>query len=80
MKVKDLVAKRIKDICKQRKIKLNELANVSGLTPSTIYSLMDENRKEVTINTIKKICDGLDMTLGEFFSTNEFNSLEQEIE
>lgn len=79
MAVKDMVAKRFKDICKERNIKTNELANLSGVTPSTVYSMLDERRRDVSIVVIKKLCDGLDITLGEFFSTEEFNNLEQEI-
>lgn len=80
MAVKDVVAKRIKELCEERRIKLNELANLSGVTPSTVYSLMDERRRDVSVVTVKKLCDGLDMTIGEFFSTAEFDGLEQEIE
>lgn len=79
MSVKDVVAKRFKELCEERKIKINELANLSGVTPSTAYSMMDEKRRDVSIITIKKFCDGLEITLGEFFSTTEFNELEQEI-
>ena len=79
MGVKDCVAFRFQQICKERKIRFNELATMSGVTPSTVYSMMDPQRREVSINTIKKLCDGLDMTLGEFFSTEEFDTLEQEI-
>ncbi len=80
MKVKDIVVKRFKELCDNRNIKLNELANLSGVTPSTAYSMMDENRRDISINTIKKFCDGLNITLGEFFSTPEFDNLEQEIQ
>lgn len=79
MSVKDAVAKRFADLCKERNIKINELANLSGVTPSTAYSMMDENRRDISIITIKKFCDGLDITLGEFFSTPDFDNLEQEI-
>ena len=79
MSVKDVVAERFKELCKERNIKLNELANISGVTPSTAYSMMDKNRRDVSITTIKKFCDGLGITLGEFFSTPEFDDLEQEI-
>lgn len=79
MNAKDAVVKRIIYICKQRKIKLNELANISGITPSTIYSMTDESRRDISILTIKKICDGLDITLTEFFNDPVFESLEQEI-
>ncbi len=79
MSVKDVVVKRFKDLCKERGIKTNELANLSGVTPSTAYSMLDSNRRDISIITIKKFCDGLDITLGEFFSTPDFDELEQEI-
>ena len=63
----------------QRKIRPNELANLSGVTPSTVYSMLDDKRKELSINTIKKLCDGLGITLGEFFGAGVFDNLEQEI-
>ncbi len=80
MSVKDIVVKRFQTLCDERKIKINELATLSGVTPSTAYSMMSESRRDVSIVTIKKFCDGLDITLGEFFSTPEFDALEQEIE
>ena len=79
MTIKDAVVLRFQQICDQRGIKTNELANISGVTPSTVYSMMDASRRDLSIITIKKLCDGLDMTLGEFFSTPEFDALEQEI-
>ena len=79
MDVKDMVVKRFNELCLERNIKINELANISGVTPSTAYSMMDNSRRDVSIKTIKKFCDGLDITLGEFFNTEEFNNLEQEI-
>ena len=79
MDIKDLVVKRFYELCEEKNMKINELANVSGVTPSTAYSMMDYSRRDVSIRTIKKFCDGLDITLGEFFSTEEFDNLEQEI-
>ena len=79
MSVKDAVTDRFHEICKERNIKINELANLAGVTPSTVYSMMDKNRREISIITIKKLCDGLDMTLREFFSAPVFDNLEQEI-
>ena len=79
MSVKDVVAKRFQELCRERGIRINELANVSGVTPSTVYSLMDERRRDVSILTIKKLCDGLDLKLSTFFSSPEFDALEQEI-
>ncbi|MBR3767072.1 MAG: helix-turn-helix transcriptional regulator [Clostridia bacterium] len=79
MSVKDVVTERFKKLCDERKITINELANISGVTPSTAYSMMDITRRDISIVTIKKFCDGLEITLGEFFSTPEFDNLEQEI-
>lgn len=78
--VKNAVVKRFKNLCNERGIAANELANISGVTPSTVYSLFDDSRKNVSITTIKILCDGLDISLGEFFSSPEFDELEQEIE
>ncbi len=79
MDVKDIIVKRFCELCAERNIKINELANISGVTPSTAYSMMNKSRRDISIKTIKKFCDGLDITLGEFFSTEEFDNLEQEI-
>lgn len=79
MSVKDAVAQRFLDICKERNMKINELADRSGVTPSTAYSMVDKSRRNISITTIKKFCDGLDMSLGEFFSAPIFDGLDQEI-
>ena len=79
MSVKDAVTDRFMSICKERNIKINELANISGVTPSTAYSMMNKNRRDISITTIKKFCDGLEISLGDFFTSKEFEDLEQEI-
>lgn len=78
--VKDAVVHRFQTLCRERGIKVNELATLAGVTPSTVYSMMDAQRQDVSIVTIKKLCDGLDISLGTFFSTPEFEALEQEIQ
>ena len=80
MTVKDAVANRFQQLCAERSIKPNELANRAGVTPSSVYSMLDPKRREVSVNLVKKLCDGLDMTLSAFFSTKEFDELEQEIQ
>lgn len=80
MSVKDAVADRVCELCEQRGIKTNRLANLAGVTPSTVYSLLDAHRRDVSIITIKKLCDGLEISLGEFFSAPQFDTLEQEIQ
>lgn len=77
--VKEAVAARFVELMQERSIKTNELAVRSGVTPSSVYSMLDPRRKEVSVNLVKKLCDGLDLTLGEFFSAAVFDALEQEI-
>lgn len=79
MLIKEAIVKHLQDICRQRNMKYNELATVSGVTPSTVYSLMDASRKDLSVITLKKLCDGLDMTMTEFFDGELFKTLEQEI-
>ena len=79
MNVKEAVVARFLEIMKERDMKANELANRAGVTPSTVYSMLDSRRKSLSIAVIKKLCDGLDMTLGVFFSASVFDELEQEI-
>lgn len=78
--VKDAVVHRFQTLCRERGIKANELATLAGVTPSTVYSMMDAQRRDVSIVTIKKLCDGLDISLGTFLSAPEFEALEQEIQ
>lgn len=79
MGIKDAVAARFRELCRLKGIHPNELANRSGVTPSTVYSMLDSRRRDVSIVTIKKLCDGLDITIGAFFDAPEFDALEQEI-
>ena len=79
MTVKEAVVARFEEILRERKMRANELAVRAGVPPSTVYSMLDGRRKELSINVIKKLCDGLDMSLGEFFSARVFDELEQEI-
>ena len=80
MAVKDAVVQRFQELCDKQGIKPNELANRSGITPSTVYSMMDPKRRDLSIITIKKLCDGLEVTLGTFFSSPIFDTLEQELQ
>ena len=77
--MKEAVVKRFQDLCRQRGIKYNELATLSGVTPSTVYSMMDDTRKDVSVVTVKKLCDGLDISIPDFFNDTIFEMLEQEI-
>lgn len=79
MNVKDAVVLRLQEICAENNITYNDLANRSGITPSTIYSMMDQSRRDISIITIKKICDGLEITLSDFFDSKIFDELEPEL-
>ncbi len=79
MRTKEAIANRILQLCDERNIAINELANICGISPSTVYSILNEKSQNPGAVTIKKLCDGLEITLGEFFSTPEFDALEQEI-
>ena len=80
MKIGDAVAKRVLELCKENNITLNKLATISGITQSTLDNIKKGNSKNQKVSTIKKICDGLDITIADFFNTPYFNELEQEIE
>ena len=79
MNTKNAVANRIIQLCNQKNIAINALANVSGISPSTLYSVLNEKSQNPGIVTIKKLCDGLDISLREFFNSDIFDDIEQEI-
>lgn len=79
MDIKEAVEKRILELCRQNNIAVNALANISGVSPSTIYSMLNDKSKNPGVVSIKKICDGLGITIREFFNSDIFDNLEQEI-
>ena len=79
MTTKEAVAQRIIDLCAERNIAVNALANISGVAPSTIYSMLNTKSKNPGVVSIKKICDGLEITVRQFFDSPLFDDTEQEI-
>lgn len=79
MNTKQAVACRIQELCEERGLAINALANISGVPPMTVYSILNEKSQNPGIVTIKKLCDGLGITLCEFFNPETFAGLEQEI-
>ena len=77
MDTREAIARRIRELCRQRGITPN--ATTSAVPQATIKSILNGESKNPGAVTIKKLCDGLEITLGEFFSTPEFDALEQEI-
>lgn len=80
MNTTDAVRDRILRLCEERSMSINRLATVSALPPSSIKNILYGKSRNPKLLTIKLLCDGLGITLGEFFSTPEFDTLEQEIQ
>ena len=78
MKIREAISKKINKICNERNISINKLASMSLLTQSTVQHLADGNSKNPKLLTIIRICDGLDITLHEFFSDDLFKNLDRE--
>jgi len=76
MTISEAVQKRILEICDERNISINMLCNLSGVTQSTVNNILSRPNTSPTILTIKKLCDGADITLAEFFDCNLFNDIE----
>lgn len=79
MKLISAIRNRILQLCDERDLTINRLATLSALPPSSVKNILYGKSQNPKIITIKLLCDGLGITLGEFFSTDEFNRLEQEI-
>ena len=79
MNTSEVIVDRIYALCKESGISVNRLSTISGMTQSTVSDIANGITRNPGFITIKKLCDGLDITLGEFFSTREFDELEQEI-
>ena len=79
MRTKEAVAQRILELCRERNIAVNALANISGVSPSTIYSMLNKKSQNPGVVSIKKLCDGFEITVREFFDSPLFDETEQEI-
>lgn len=79
MNTKEAVAIRILKLCEEKKIAVNALANMAGVSPSTVYSMLNEKSQNPGVVSLKKLCDGLDISLREFFDDEIFDDIEQEI-
>lgn len=80
MTIGEAVRERILELCRERDITVNRLCTLSGVTQSTVNNLVSVRNRSVTISTIKKLCDGLDITIQAFFDSPLFQQLEQEIQ
>ena len=73
------MAERILELCRERDISVTRLCSMSGVTQSTVNNIVSGRNNSATVSTVKKLCDGLDISIQEFFSSGLFQDLEQEL-
>lgn len=79
MTIRECVAKRILELCRERELSINALARSAGIPPTTVKNILSGASRNPGIVTIKMICDGFGISIVEFFDTDDFRGLEQEI-
>lgn len=80
MNIGEAVKERILQLCQERDLSINKLSNMSGVTQSTVNNIVSGRNRSTTISTIKKLCDGLGITIEDFFHSELFRDLEQELQ
>ena len=75
----EAVRERILELCKEHNVTVNKLATISGITQSTLNNIVSKRNNSTTVSTVKKICDGLGISIIDFFDSDLFSDLEQEI-
>ena len=79
MNIGEAVKERILELCREHDISVNKLSGMSGVTQSTVNNIVSGRNNSATVSTIKKLCDGLGITIEKFFNSELFRGLEQEI-
>ena len=79
MTIGEAVKERILELCREHDISINKLSNISGVTQSTVNNIISGRNNSTTVSTVKKLCDGLGITIIDFFNTGLFADLEQEL-
>lgn len=79
MNISQATIKRILELCEERNLTVNALSNISGVTQSTVNDIVNGTTYNAGIATIKKLCDGLEISVREFFDSELFDDLEQEV-
>lgn len=80
MRIGEAVRLRILELCKERNLSVNKLSGICGLTQSTLNNIISGRNNSTTVSTVKKICDGLEIGILDFFDCDLFRHLEQEIQ
>ena len=79
MNIGEAVRERILELCHEYNISINKLSNLSGVTQSTVNNIISGRNNSTTISTLKKLCDGFGITIEDFFNSELFRHLEQEL-
>ena len=79
MDTRKAIANRLLELCEQKRLSINALARISAVPPSTLKNIINGGSKNAGVVTLKKLCDGLQISLYDFFDTETFKTLEQEI-
>ena len=79
MDIGEAVKERILELCREKNLSVNKLSNMSGVTQSTVNNIVSGRNNSTTVSTIQKLCDGLGITIIDFFNSDLFLDLEQEI-
>lgn len=79
MNISEAVSERILELCRENGMTVNKLSTISGVTQSTVNDIVNRRSKNIGIVTIKKLCDGLNISITDFFNTSTFSRLEQEL-
>ena len=79
MNIGEAVKERILELCREHDLSVNKLSSMSGVTQSTVNNIVSGRNNSATVSTIKKLCDGLGITIEDFFNSELFRGLEQEI-
>lgn len=79
MDIGEAVKERILELCREKNLSVNKLSNLSGVTQSTVNNIVSGRNRSATISTVKKLCDGMGITIEEFFNSELFRGLEQEL-
>lgn len=79
MNIGEAVRERILELCREYNISVNKLSDMSGVTQSTVNNIVNGRNRSTTVSTVKKLCDGLGITIEEFFQSELFRGLEQEL-
>lgn len=79
MTIAEATVKRLLELCHERNITINKISNISGITQSTVSDIVNGTTTNPGVVTIKKLCDGFEISVREFFDSPLFDDLEQEV-